>query len=161
MCHASAFSNSWIFYLELVFGTSGEFCMCAAHQTDSSTGSDVLLCPPHYLELLHSLKLLLSFWVEKKKQTTKGINTLKQGNKINEQEVIKKKEIWFCRRKWQSLWREKNQVMYSGELSKVFDIPSHNTWSWRHMVWITLLYRNVEFLGKPPVDKLWVIHWDW
>lgn len=90
----------------------------------------------------------------------KGNNTLKQENKIKEQEKGKKKSS-FARRKWQSLRTEKNQVMYFGELSKVFGIPSHNPWNWRDMVWITLLYRNVEFLGKAPVEKAWVVHWDW
>lgn len=63
VCHLSALANSWIFWLEMFFGTCSEFCTCTAHQTNSNTGSDILVCPPHHLELLYRAKPLLPFWI--------------------------------------------------------------------------------------------------
>lgn len=61
VCHFSALSNSCIFGVELLFGASSEFRMCAAHQTDSNTGSGILVYPPYQLELLYGVKPLLPF----------------------------------------------------------------------------------------------------
>lgn len=88
VCHVSALSNSWIFWVVLGFGTFGEFCMCAAHQTGSKWRFwcvDMSVSSFGTIIQIKIVGVLLSC-----RRVIKGINTLKQEHKGHEQEAEKK-----------------------------------------------------------------------
>lgn len=77
-----------IFLVELLFGTSSEFWMHAAHQTDSA---DILLYPLHHLELLQIIILVIYYPLELKKKKSKALTSSNEQIKIDQQEPVKKK----------------------------------------------------------------------